>query len=89
MAILEICELVYRDETRFILILAELDAYYARLYRLTHDELRYILDTKEVSDEDFPGVTSRVLKKKEVKQLGEYETRCHVQVAWDRMTGGE
>ena len=28
---------------------------YARLYGLTRDELRYILDPKEVHDEDFPG----------------------------------
>jgi hypothetical protein len=31
---------------------AELDAYYARLYSLTRDELRYILDPKEVRGED-------------------------------------
>ena len=30
----------------------ELDAYYARLYGLTRDELRYILDPKEVHGED-------------------------------------
>ncbi len=33
----------------------KLDAYYARLYGLTRDELRYILDPKEVHGEDFPG----------------------------------
>jgi hypothetical protein len=30
---------------------AELDAYYARLYGLTRDTLRYILDRKEVYGE--------------------------------------
>ena len=42
---------------------AELDAYYARLYGLTRDELRYTpfgVDPKEVHDEDFPGETFRV-----------------------------
>jgi hypothetical protein len=34
-----------------------LDACYARLYALTRDELRYILDPKEVHGEDFPGET--------------------------------
>jgi hypothetical protein len=34
----------------------ELDSYYARLYGLTRDELRYILDPKEVHEEDFPGL---------------------------------
>ena len=37
---------------------AELDAYYARLYGLTRDELRYILDPKEVHGEDFLGKSS-------------------------------
>jgi hypothetical protein len=46
---------------------AELDAYYARLYGLTRDELRYTpigVDPKEVYGEDFPGETFRVLKEK-------------------------
>jgi hypothetical protein len=51
---------------------AKLDAYYARLYGLTRDELRYILDPKEVHGEDFPGETFRVLKEKEVRLYGEY-----------------
>lgn len=52
---------------------AELDAYYARLYGLTRDELRYTLrvDPKEVCGEDFPGETFRVLKEKEIRQFGE------------------
>jgi len=64
---------------------AELDAYYARLYGLTRDELRYILDPKEVHGDDFPGETFRVLKEKEVKQFGEYRTRRLVLEAWDRL----
>ena len=36
----------------------ELDAHYARLYGLARDELRYILDPKEVHGEDFPGELS-------------------------------
>jgi hypothetical protein len=64
---------------------AELDAYYARLYGLTRDELRYILDPKEVQGEDFPGETFRVLKEKEVKQFGEYRTRRLVLEGWDRL----
>jgi hypothetical protein len=62
---------------------AELDAYYARLYGLTCDELRYILDPKEVHGEDFPGETFRVVKEKEVKQFGEYRTSRLVLKAWD------
>jgi len=47
----------------------ELDAYYARLYGRTRDELCYNLDHKEVHGEDFPGETFRVLKGKNVRQF--------------------
>ena len=46
--------LVRWDEVRRAQVRAELDAYYARLYGLTHDQLRYILDPKEVYANDFP-----------------------------------
>ena len=49
----------------------ELNAYYARLYGHVRDELRYILDPKEVHGEDFPGETFRVLKEKEVRLYGD------------------
>jgi hypothetical protein len=74
------------DEVRRAQLRAELDAYYARLYGLTRDELRYILDPKEVYGEDFPGETFRVLKEKEIKQFGEYRTRRLVLEAWDRLS---
>jgi hypothetical protein len=66
-----------------------LNAYYARLYGLTRDELRYILDPKEVYGEDFPGETFRVLKEKEVWQFGDASrgTRRLVLEAWDTLIG--
>ncbi|WP_016948779.1 N-6 DNA methylase [Anabaena sp. PCC 7108] len=67
------------------LIRAELDAYYAKLYQLTRDELRYILDPAEVYGADFPSETFRVLKNNEIKQFGEYRTQRLVLEAWDRM----
>jgi hypothetical protein len=75
------------DEERRALLRAELDAYYARLYGLTRDELRYILDPQDVYGPDFPGETFRVLKEKEIKQHGEYRTRRLVLEAWDRLEG--
>ena len=75
------------DEDRRALLRAELDAYYARLYGLTRDELRYILDPKDVYGPDFPGETFRVLKEKEERLYGEYRTRRLVLEAWDRMFG--
>lgn len=73
------------DEERRALLRAELDAYYALLYGLERDELRYILDPKEVHGEDFPGETFRVLKDKEIKQYGEFRTRRLVLEAYDRL----
>jgi hypothetical protein len=61
---------------------------YARLYGLTRDELRYILDPKDVHGEDFPGETFRVLKEKEIKQFGGYRTRRLVLEAWDAQGQG-
>lgn len=64
---------------------ADLDAFYARAYGLTRDELRYILDPADVKGPDYPSETFRVLKEKEIRQHGEYRTRRLVLSAWDRM----
>ncbi|MEH2448426.1 MAG: hypothetical protein V7K18_22420 [Nostoc sp.] len=66
---------------------AELDAYYAKLYGLTRDELRYILDPADVYGADFPSETFRVLKNNEIKQFGEYRTQRLVLEAWDNLFG--
>jgi len=63
---------------------AELDAYYARLYGLTRDELRYILDPKDVMGADYPSETFRVLQEGETRTYGEYRTRRLVLEAWDQ-----
>jgi hypothetical protein len=67
---------------------AELDATYARLYGLTRDELRYILDPADVMGADYPSETFRVLKNNETRQFGEYRTRRLVLEAWDALAGG-
>jgi hypothetical protein len=68
---------------------AELDAYYAKLYGLTRDELRYILDPTDVMGEDYPSETFRVLKKKEQGEFDEYRTQRLVLAAWDKLERGE
>ncbi|MCL5995440.1 MAG: hypothetical protein M1546_05215 [Chloroflexi bacterium] len=73
------------DPERRAHLRAELDGYYAKLYGLTRDELRYILDPKDVYGPDFPGETFRVLKEREEREYGEYRTRRLVLEAWDRM----
>lgn len=72
------------DEDRRACLRAELDAYYVRLYGLTRDELRYILDPKAVHGPTFPSETFRVLKDKEQTRYGEYRTERLVLEAWDR-----
>ena len=67
----------------------ELDAYYAQLYNLTRDELRYILDPTDVMGEDYPSETFRILKKKEIREFGEYRTRRLVLDAWNRLSEAE
>lgn len=76
------------DDGRRAVLRAELDALYGRLYGLTRDEMRYILDPADVYGEEFPGETFRVLKEKEIKKFGEYRTRRLVLEAWDRMGAG-
>jgi hypothetical protein len=73
------------DEDRRAHLRADLDAFYARAYGLTRDELRYILDPADVMGPDYPSETFRVLKEKEIRQYGEYRTRRLVLSAWDRM----
>ena len=77
------------DEDRRALLRAELDAFYAKKYALTRDELRYILDPADVMGPDYPSETFRVLKTNEIKRHGEYRTARLVLDAWDRMERGE
>jgi hypothetical protein len=73
------------NENRRAILRAESDAYYGRLYGSTRDELRYILDPKDVYGPDSPSETFRVLKEKEERKYGEYRTRRLVLEAWDRL----
>ncbi|MDP4533492.1 N-6 DNA methylase [Marinobacter salarius] len=67
----------------------ELDAYYAKLYGLTRDELRYILDPSDLMGDEYPSETFRVLKKNEIREFGEYRTQRLVLEAWDKLEAGE
>jgi len=79
---------IFNSERR-ALLRAELDAYYAKLYGLGYDELRYILDPADVMGEDYPSETFRVLKDKERKEFGEYRTQRLVLEAWHRIQTGD
>lgn len=73
------------DEQRRAILRAELDAKYAKLYGLTRDELRYILDPADIYGDEFPSETFRVLKNNEMRKYGEYRTQRLVLAAWDMM----
>jgi hypothetical protein len=77
------------DPERRAVLRAELDAYYARLYGLTRDELRYVLDPADVMGPDYPSETFRVLKNNEIREFGEYRTRRLVLEAWDQLFNGK
>ncbi len=73
------------DPDRRAHLRAELDAWYARAYGLTRDELRYILDPADIEGPDYPSETFRVLQKNELKAHGEYRTQRLVLEAWDAL----
>jgi hypothetical protein len=74
------------DEDRRAHLRAELDAWYALAYGLTRDELRYVLDPKDVMGADYPSETFRVLQKNEIAKHGEYRTQRLVLAAYDALT---
>ena len=76
------------DEDRRAHLRAELDAWYALAYGLTRDELRYVLDPKDVMGADYPSETFRVLQKNEIAKHGEYRTQRLVLAAYDALVAG-
>jgi hypothetical protein len=77
------------DFERRAILRAELDAIYARLYGLSKEELRYILDPEDIMGEGYPSQTFRGLRDKEIRHLGEYRTRRLILEAWDQLERGE
>ena len=75
------------DPDRRAQLRAELDAFFAKKYGLSRDELRYVLDPHDIKGPDYPSETFRGLKTKEINLLGEYRTQRLVIEAFDRMTG--
>ena len=76
------------DTDRRAIIQAELDAYYAKLYRLSRDELEFILDPESIKP-GYPSETFAVLKRNEERDFGEYRTQRLVLEAWDKLEAGE
>ena len=75
------------DPDRRAQLRADLDAFFARKYGLSRDELRYILDPADTHGESYPSETFRGLKRNEIARYGEYRTQRLVLAAFDRLTG--
>lgn len=73
------------DDDRRAKLRAELDAIYAHLYKLTRDELRWVLDPRDV-DPETPSVTFPGLRRNEEKAFGEYRTKRLVLEYFDAWT---
>jgi hypothetical protein len=74
---------VFDSEYRHLLM-AEIDAIMLYAYGLAIDEIRYILDPKDVMSDDYPSETFRILQRNEIERYGEYRTRRLILEAWDR-----
>ena len=79
---------VFQEPRARLTIRAQLDAYIAKMYGLTREELAYILDPTAVMGPDHPSVTFPGLKRKETELYGEYLTQRLVLTAYDAIAAG-
>lgn len=73
------------DPVRRSIICAEIDAWFAQMYGLTRDELRYVLDPADPLGTDYPSETFRGLKHSDIAEFGDYRTGRLVLEAWDQL----
>ena len=78
----------FQEPRERLSIRAQLDAYIAKMYGLTREELAYILDPAAVMGPDHPSVTFPGLKRKETELYGEYLTQRLVLTAYDAIAAG-
>ena len=76
------------NEDRRPYLRAELDAWFARAYGLSRDQLRYVLDPSDVLGADYPSETFRGLKRNEIAIHGDYRTARLTLGAWDAQAPG-
>lgn len=76
------------NEERRASLRFELDAKIAKLYGLTRDQLRYVLDPADIYGADYPSETFRVLKNNDIAKYGEYRTAKLVLQAYDELAAG-
>jgi hypothetical protein len=74
------------DEERRAWLRAELDVYIARMYGLGRDQMSYILDPSTQNGVNYPSETFRVLREREIREMGEFRTARLILDAWDRLS---
>ena len=79
------CEVHRYDPEERALLRARLDAFYANKYSLDRSELEFILDPKEVMENDYPTETFPTLKDDDIKKYGEYRTKRLILEAYDEL----
>ena len=67
------------------IIRSEIDAYFAYLYGLERDDLRYILDPSDVHGSNYPSESFRILKARERQTFQEYRTKRLALESWDKL----
>ncbi len=78
----------FQEPKERLAIRAQLDAYIAKMYGLTRDELAYILDPSSVMGPDDSYETFPKVKRKEIELYGEYLTQRLVLTAYDAIAAG-
>lgn len=78
---------VYNEEKRSVLQ-AELDAYFAKLYGLSREQLQFILSPESLKP-GYPSQTFSVLERNEKTEFGEYRTQRLILDSWDKIESGE
>jgi hypothetical protein len=73
------------DVQRREILKSQLDAFFAKRYGFSREDLEYILDPQSIYGEDFPSETFRVLKEKEINEFGYFRTQLLTLEAWDQL----
>lgn len=83
---ISICE----DADQRAVLAAEINVRVARnLFGLSRDEMRYLLDPRDVLGAECPAETFAALIRAEQRELGEYRTQRLVLETWGRMDAGQ
>ena len=79
------CKVHIYDPTERAIMMARLDAFYAKKYSLSREDLEFILDPKEVMGKDYPTVTFPSVKENDIRKYGEYRTKRLILEAFDEL----